>query len=67
MATSNSNPTPDGVQLEPGVPKWPTYNANTEYYMAIDRNWEVRVDYTQTYTVTVDELKPWSWDLRYNF
>jgi hypothetical protein len=35
--------------------------------MAIDRNWEVRVDYTQTYTVTVDELKPWSWDLRYNF
>jgi len=52
------NPTPDGVQLEPGVPKWPTYNANTEYYMAIDRNWEVRVDYTQTYTVTVDELKP---------
>ena len=26
--------------------------------MAIDRNWQVKVDYTQTYTVTADELNP---------
>ena len=52
------NPTPDGVDLPSAVPKWPAYNANTEYYMAIDRDWEVKIDYTQTYTVTVDELNP---------
>ena len=52
----NSHPTPDDVDLLPDIPKWPAYNANTEYYMAIDRNWQVKVDYTQTYTVTVDEL-----------
>ena len=27
--------------------------------MAIDRNWQVKVDYTQTYAVTADELNPW--------
>ena len=52
------NPTPDGVDLPSGIPKWPAYNANTEYYMAIDRDWQIKVDYTQTYTVTVDELNP---------
>ena len=52
------NPTPDGVPLMPGVPKWPAYDAASEYYMAIDRNWQVKVDYTQTYTVTVDEWNP---------
>ena len=46
------------IPLMPGIPRWPAYNANAEYYMAIDRNWEVKVDYTQTYTVTVDELNP---------
>ena len=48
------------MDLPSGIPKWPTYNANTEYYMAIDRDWQVKVDYTQTYTVTVDELNPTS-------
>ena len=29
--------------------------------MAIDETWQVKVDYTQTYTVTVDELnKPFA-------
>lgn len=26
--------------------------------MDIDHDWQVKVDYTQTYTVTVDELNP---------
>ena len=58
MKSFNRNPTPDGVPLMPGIPKWPAYNANTEYYMDIDRNWDVKVDYTQTYTVAVDEFNP---------
>jgi len=58
IITYSRNPTPDGVTLMPGIPKWPVYDAASEYYMAIDRNWQVKVDYTQTYTVTVDEWNP---------
>ena len=28
-----------------------------EYYVDIDCDWTVKVDYTKTYTVTVDDLK----------
>lgn len=50
------DPTPDGVDLLPGIPKFEPYNRQNENYMAIDLNWEVKSDYKQTYTVTVDEL-----------
>lgn len=50
------NPTPEGVELLPGIPQFPPYSRTDEYYMAIDTVWGVDVDYTLTYTVTVDEL-----------
>lgn len=40
-----------------GVPYFPTYSRSLENYMAIeDGEWEVRIDFTSTYTVTADEL-----------
>jgi hypothetical protein len=51
-----SNPTPDGVPLLDGIPKFFPYNTVDEYYTAIDDIWRTESDYTLTYTVTVDEL-----------
>ena len=53
-----SDPTPDGVTLLDGIPKFLPYNAVDEFYMAIDDVWRTESDYTLTYTVTVDELNP---------
>ncbi|XP_046631314.1 cholinesterase 1-like [Daphnia pulicaria] len=50
------DPTPDGVPLLDGIPKFLTYNTVDEYYTAIDDVWRTESDYTLTYTVTVDEL-----------
>jgi len=47
------DPTPDGVSIE-GVPKFPQYNLNDEFYMAIDDEWTIKQDYTKQYTVTID-------------
>ena len=53
---SNRNPTPED---EPtlGIPKMLPYSRENEYYVDIDCDWTVKVDYTKTYTVTVDDLK----------
>lgn len=40
----------------PEIPQFPAYSRTNENYMAIDDAWAVNIDYTQTYTVTVDEL-----------
>jgi hypothetical protein len=53
-----SDPTPDGVALLDGIPKFAPYNAADEFYMAIDEVWTTKSDYTLTYTVTADELNP---------
>ena len=53
-----SNPTPDGVTLLDGIPKFLPYNSVNQSYMKIHENWEVKSDYTLTYTITVDELNP---------
>jgi hypothetical protein len=53
-----SDPTPDGVILLDGIPKFLPYNSVDEFYMAIDDVWRTESDYTLTYTVTVDELNP---------
>ena len=53
-----SNPTPDGVTLLDGIPKFLPYDAVEQSYMKIHENWEVKSDYTLTYTITVDELNP---------
>lgn len=53
-----SDPTPDGVALLDGIPKFLPYNPVDESYMAIDDFWRTEADYTLTYTVTVDELNP---------
>jgi len=52
----HGNPTPDELELPPGVPKWPQYNRDDDLYMDIDRIWSRKKDYTKAYTVTVDEL-----------
>jgi hypothetical protein len=53
-----SDPTPDGVTLLDGIPKFLPYNSVDEFYTAIDDVWRTESDYTLTYTVTVDELNP---------
>lgn len=53
-----SDPTPNGVTLLDGIPKFLPYNAVEEFYTAIDDVWRTEADYTLTYTVTVDELNP---------
>lgn len=52
-----SNPTPDGVELLDGIPEFLPYSRSQEAYMDIDCDWTVKMDYTKTYTVTVDDLK----------
>ncbi|XP_046631305.1 cholinesterase 1-like isoform X3 [Daphnia pulicaria] len=52
------DPTPDGVTLLDGIPKFLPYNSVDEFYTAIDDVWRSEADYTLTYTVTVDELNP---------
>ncbi|XP_046449413.1 juvenile hormone esterase-like [Daphnia pulex] len=52
------DPTPDGVALLDGIPKFAPYNAADEFYMAMDEVWSTKSDYTLTYTVTADELNP---------
>lgn len=51
-----SEPTPAGLSLPDGVPEFLPYTRTQENYMAIDSDWQVKQDFTQTYTVTVDEL-----------
>ncbi len=54
-----SDPTPDGVALLDGIPKFLTYNAAGEFYTAIGADvWTTESDYTLTYTVTADALNP---------
>ena len=52
-----SDPTPDGVALLDGIPKFLPYSAADENYMKIHETWSVKKDFTTTYTITVDELK----------
>ena len=53
-----SDPTPDGVALLDGIPKFLPYNAvEGEFYTAIGADvWTTESDYTLTYTVTADAL-----------
>ena len=50
------DPTPDGVELMDGIPKFLPYTDSTLHYMNIDRDWSLRQDYPKTFTITVDEL-----------
>jgi hypothetical protein len=51
------NPTPDEVDLLPGLPKFLPYSRENEAYMDIDCVWESKIDYTKTYTVAVDDAR----------
>ncbi|KZS04109.1 Carboxylic ester hydrolase [Daphnia magna] len=51
------NPTPDDVELLPGLPKFLPYSRDRESYMDIDCEWESKIDYTKTYTISVDDIK----------
>lgn len=52
----HSNPTPDNVVLLDGIPKFLPYESINLNYMKIDSTWEIKKDFTTTYTITVDEL-----------
>jgi hypothetical protein len=53
-----SIPTPDGVTLEDGVPKFPAVTEKEDAYMTIDGQWTVQYNYSLTFTATVDQSKP---------
>ncbi|KAI9562247.1 hypothetical protein GHT06_013212 [Daphnia sinensis] len=52
------NPTPDGVPMREGIPHWPPYTHEKKEFMAINKYWSVRNDYSLYYTVTVDKAGP---------
>ena len=54
MHLYNRSPNPVGGS----VPRWPEYTRADDLYMDIDKVWESKKDYTKTYTVTVDEMRP---------
>ena len=45
------NPTPPEVTMREGIPHWPAYTNEKKEFMAIDKYWNVRNDYTLVYTV----------------
>ncbi|KAI9562248.1 hypothetical protein GHT06_013213 [Daphnia sinensis] len=51
-------PTPAGVQMREGIPHWPPYTHEKKEFMAINKYWSVKNDYTLYYTVTVDKAAP---------
>ena len=53
---SDRDPTPEGVTLLDGIPKFLPYNTVDEFYTAIAEVWTMDTDYTLTYSVTSDEL-----------
>ena len=55
---SDRDPTPEGVTLLDGIPKFLPYNTVDAFYTAIDEVWTTDTDYTLTYTVTADEINP---------
>ena len=40
------NPTPPGVTMRDGIPHWPPYTEEKKEFMAINRYWNVRNDYS---------------------
>jgi hypothetical protein len=43
----NREPTPDGVTMRNGIPKWPAYTDEKKEFMAINKYWAVKNDYTK--------------------
>ena len=43
----NREPTPDGVTMRDGIPKWPAYTDEKKEFMAINKYWAVKNDYTK--------------------
>ncbi|XP_046648524.1 bile salt-activated lipase-like [Daphnia pulicaria] len=52
------DPTPAGVPMREGIPHWPPYTHEKKEFMAINKYWSVKNDYTLYYTVTVDKAGP---------
>ncbi|EFX79248.1 hypothetical protein DAPPUDRAFT_225204 [Daphnia pulex] len=51
-------PTPEGVTMREGIPKWPAYTNEKKEFMAINKYWAVKHDYSLYYTITVDKAGP---------
>lgn len=43
-------PTPDGVPMREGIPKWPAYTHEKKEFMAINKYWSVKNDYSLVLT-----------------
>ena len=52
-----SNPTPDGVSMMEGIPRFPAITEEEDAYMDIDGMWTVQRNFSSTYTITVDEMR----------
>ena len=46
-------PTPDGVTMREGIPKWPAYTHEKKEFMAINKYWSVKNDYSLVLTSLV--------------
>lgn len=47
-------PNPEKSRVD-GVPEWPSYNSNNEFYMRFDKNFMGKRDFTKEYTIALDE------------
>ena len=66
----NRNPTPDGVKMMEGIPKFLPITEEDDNYMEIDEEWTIKYNFSLTYTATLDEMKEHNGDsiaaLKYN-
>jgi len=64
------NPTPDGVKMMEGIPKFLPITEEDDNYMEIDEEWTIKYNFSLTYTATLDEMKEHNGDsiaaLKYN-
>jgi len=51
------NPTPDGVEMLEGIPKFEPWTLEKKSFMSINADWELQSDYTATYTVMGDPYR----------
>jgi len=55
---THGEPTPEGVPMRQGIPHWPAYTNEKKEFMAINKYWAVKHDYSLYYTITVDKAGP---------
>ena len=56
LSSPKRNPTPPGVTIREGIPNWPAYTEEKKEFMAIDRYWNVRNDYSLVFDFILQNL-----------